>query len=124
MGTPLSPDEIRAAAAVHHELGPEYADDVVASFLDRIDQEITARIDARLGARTRLGPRHELDERRRALVNGVVIGQLAAGIPLTVFAVMGQRTFWPHDLVALILLVIVALNVAVIVMLRRPRSDR
>jgi hypothetical protein len=54
MGTPLSPDEIRAAAAVHHELGPEYADDVVASFLDRIDQEITARIDARLGARTRL----------------------------------------------------------------------
>jgi hypothetical protein len=70
--------------------GPEYADDVVASFLDRIDQEITARIDARLGARTRRGPRHELDERRRALVNGVVIGQLAAGIPLTVFAVMGS----------------------------------
>lgn len=49
MSTPLSPDEIRAAAAVHHELGPEYADDVVASFLNRIDKEISARIDARLG---------------------------------------------------------------------------
>lgn len=127
MSTPLCPDEIRAAAAVHHELGPEYADDVVASFLDRIDKEISARIDARLGA-TRRDPRRELDpaarERRRALVNGVVIGQLTAGVPLTVFALLGQHNFWSRGLVLLILLAIVALNAAVVFRLRRPLADR
>jgi hypothetical protein len=124
MSTPLSPDEIRAAAAVHHELGPEYADDVVASFLERIDQQISARIDARLGAGTRRGPRRELDQRRRAMVNGVVIGQLTAGVPLTVFALLGQHNFWSRGVVALVLLAIVALNVAVVVRLRHPRGDR
>jgi hypothetical protein len=47
-GSPLSPEEIRAAAEVHHELGPEYSDAVVASFLEKLDGEIAARIDARL----------------------------------------------------------------------------
>jgi hypothetical protein len=124
MSTPLSPDEIRAAAAVHHELGPEYADDVVASFLERIDQEISVRINARLGAGTRRGPTRELDQRRRAMVNGVVIGQLTAGVPLTVFALLGQHNFWSRGVVALVLLAIVALNVAVVVRLRHPRGDR
>jgi len=124
MSTPLSPDEIRAAAAVHHELGPEYADDVVASFLERIDQEISARIDARVGAGARRGPRRELGQRRRAMVNGVVIGQLTAGVPLTVFALLGQHNLWSRDVVALVLLAIVALNVAVVVRLRHPRGDR
>jgi hypothetical protein len=30
--SPLSPQEIRAAAAVHQELGPEYSDVVVESY--------------------------------------------------------------------------------------------
>lgn len=33
--SPLSPDDIRAAAEVHNELGPEYSDAVVASFLEK-----------------------------------------------------------------------------------------
>ena len=32
--SPLSPQEIRAAAAAHQELGPEYGDAVIESFLD------------------------------------------------------------------------------------------
>jgi len=49
MGTsPLSPEEIRAAAGAHHQLGPEYSDAVVASFLEKVEQEIDARVDARL----------------------------------------------------------------------------
>jgi hypothetical protein len=53
MGTsPLSPKDIRAAAGAHHELGPEYSDAVVASFLDRVDQEIAARVDERVAAST------------------------------------------------------------------------
>ena len=51
LGTPaLSADEVRAAAAAHDELGPEYSDAVVASFLEKVEEEIAARVDARLGA--------------------------------------------------------------------------
>ena len=46
--SPLSGQEIRAAAAAHDELGPEYSDAVVASFLAKVDKEIDARVDARL----------------------------------------------------------------------------
>ena len=37
---PLSSEEIRAAAAVHRELGPEYHDAVVESFLAKVEKEI------------------------------------------------------------------------------------
>ena len=40
--------EIRAAAAAHEELGPEYSDAVIASFLERVEEEIDARVDARM----------------------------------------------------------------------------
>jgi hypothetical protein len=43
---PLSPQEIRAGAAAYAELGLEYSDAVVASFLERVDQEIAARASA------------------------------------------------------------------------------
>ena len=46
--SPLSPQEIRAAAEAHKELGPEYSDAVIESFLERVDREITARADERL----------------------------------------------------------------------------
>jgi hypothetical protein len=62
---------------VHRELGPEYSDAVMASFLDKVDREIAARVDARLaGARpaepTKLDNRH-------ALLKGIVIGIAASG---------------------------------------------
>jgi Flp pilus assembly protein TadB len=74
MGTsPLSPEDIRAAAGAHHELGPEYSDAVVASFLQRVDQEIAARVDERLAA---AGPRARTVEpgNRRAMLKGFAIG--------------------------------------------------
>ena len=45
---PVVPDEIRAAAETHHELGPAYRDAVIESFLDKVGREIDARVDARL----------------------------------------------------------------------------
>lgn len=45
--SPLSRQEIYAAGALHDELGPEYNDAVVASFLGKVDKEIDARVDAR-----------------------------------------------------------------------------
>jgi hypothetical protein len=44
----LTPEEVRAAAEVHSELGPVYGDAVLESFLDKVGKEIDARVDARL----------------------------------------------------------------------------
>ena len=79
--SPLSPQEIRAAAA-HQELGPEYGDAVLESFLERVDREITARVDARLGPVTREQPVQPAQSNgRRALLTGVAIGIVVTGVP-------------------------------------------
>ena len=85
--SPLSPQEIRAAAAVHKELGPEYSDAVVESFLDRVDQEITARLDARLGPVPREQPVQPAQSNsRRTLLTGVAIGIFITGVPSAMVA--------------------------------------
>jgi hypothetical protein len=105
MGTsPVSPEDIRAAAGAHHELGPEYSDAVVASFLEKVDQEIAARVDERLAASTpRARPVQR--ENRRAVLKGFAMGVassvavvlLAAGVNpghhvlLLLFALMVAR---------------------------------
>jgi anti-sigma-K factor RskA len=74
--------EIRAAAAAHEELGPEYSDAVVASFLERVEEEIDARVDARMAeARPPEAPAGQ--ESRRALWRGIVIG-IVVGLFITV----------------------------------------
>jgi N-methylhydantoinase A/oxoprolinase/acetone carboxylase beta subunit len=80
--SPLSPEEIRAAAAAHQELGPEYSDAVIESFLERVDREITARVDARLGPVSREQPVQPAQSNsRRALLTGVAIGIFVTGVP-------------------------------------------
>jgi hypothetical protein len=80
--SPLSPQEIRAAAEVHKELGPEYSDAVIESFLERVDREITARVDARLGPVPREQPVQPAQSNsRRTLLTGVAIGIFVAGVP-------------------------------------------
>ena len=49
-GSPLSPEEIRAAFEVHRELPAEYADAVVDSFIERVSREVSAQVDARVAA--------------------------------------------------------------------------
>ena len=79
---PLDPQEIRAAAETHKELGPEYSDAVIESFLERVDREITARVDARLGPVSREQPVQPAQSNsRRTLLTGVMIGILVAGVP-------------------------------------------
>ena len=70
--SPLSPQEIRAAAAAHKELGPEYSDAVVESFLERVDREITARVDARLGPVSREQPRRRVFNHETCHVESVL----------------------------------------------------
>ncbi len=76
--SPVSPQDIRAAAEIHHELGPEYSDAVVAAFLDKVDKEVAARVEARL-AETRRG-RLAKWGRRRTLVAGVAMGACAGAL--------------------------------------------
>jgi hypothetical protein len=87
--SPLSPQEIRAAAEVHRELGPEYSDAVVASFLEKVDREITARVEARLAGAPRTEP--VKTDSRRTLLTGIAIGAAVGGIPLLLLLVMQAR---------------------------------
>jgi hypothetical protein len=80
--SPVSPEDIRAAAEVHHELGPEYSDAVVASFLEKVDRELAARVEARLAEAARTAPRQR--DSRRAMLKGVVIGACAGALATTV----------------------------------------
>jgi hypothetical protein len=80
--SPLDPQEIRAAAETHKELGPEYSDAVIESFLERVDREITARVDARLGPASREQPVQPAQSNsRRTLLTGVAIGIFVTGVP-------------------------------------------
>ena len=104
MGTsPLSPEDIRAAAGAHHELGPEYSDAVVASFLEKVDQEIAARVNARLGTSTPPEPPAEPESRRALLLKGFAYGVASsvAIVLLVAGAKPGNHALWS----ALLLLV-------------------
>ncbi len=100
--SPLSPADIRAAAEVHAELGPEYRDAVVESFLANIDNEIAARIDARLAATPPVRKRDDnplAAARRRGLatglVSGLAVGTIATCVPVTLLAIYtGSHGGW------------------------------
>jgi len=53
----LTPEEIRAAAETHRELGPDYQSAVIESFLDKVGREIDARVDQRMAIARPAGDR-------------------------------------------------------------------
>jgi hypothetical protein len=85
--SPLSAQDIRAAAEVHRELGPEYGDAVVESFLARIDEHIEARVEQQLARKTAVR-RRRIDPVRlgkyRAAFAGLVAGTVVVGVPPTI----------------------------------------
>ena len=111
----LDPQEIRAAAETHKELGPEYSDAVIESFLERVDREITARIDARLGPVPREQPVQPAQSNsRRTLLTGVMIGILVAGVPsYLVAASAGGVIAGDETQVLLVIAVLWAIAVAI-----------
>jgi hypothetical protein len=88
--------DIRAAAEIHDEIGPEYKDAVVASFLDRIDQHIAARVDEQVGrysgGKVAKKRRQAADPTRRIVLRGVLAGSLITGIPLSIFGMAVGRS--------------------------------
>jgi hypothetical protein len=76
--SPVDPEDIRAAAEVERELGPEYSDAVVAAFLDKVDRAVAARVEARLAERP--GAQPATRRSRRTLLKGAAIGVCATAI--------------------------------------------
>jgi hypothetical protein len=107
--SPLSPQEIYAAAAVHDELGPEYSDAVVASFLDKVEKEIDARVDARLAGRRQPAPPAERDN-LRTLLRGAAVGIGASGIAFLVVGGNGDERL--HRVLWVLLLLVVICTAA------------
>lgn len=87
VSTSLSPEEFRAAAETHHELGPAYRDAVIESFLDKVGREIDARVDARLARQQPTACRHARSGTSLALA----ITSMAFGIPLSAIAVAAGK---------------------------------
>ena len=113
--SPLSPQEIRAAAAAHSELGPEYSDAVIESFLERVDREITARVDARLGPVSReQSVQPAQSNSRRTLLAGVAIGIVVTGVPsMAVAAGAGGVIPGDETSVLIVLAILWAIAVAI-----------
>jgi hypothetical protein len=76
--SPVSPEDIRAAAEVHAELGPEYSDAVVAAFIAEVDRQVAARVEARLVSTARTRPAE--NGGRGQLVKGMAIGVCAGAL--------------------------------------------
>lgn len=112
--------EIRAAAAAHDELGPEYSDAVVASFLDRVEEEITARVEARLAAPPRAPQAPAAEDSRRTLLRGIGIG-VAIGV-FFMLVIAGNTQEPMHRLVLIMLALVVTF--AVIYAVSQVRAAR
>jgi hypothetical protein len=107
--SPLSAEDIRASAQVHRELGPDYGDAVVESFLAKIDRHIEERIEQRLASATR-PVRRPVDPVRlgkyRAALAGAAIGSAACGAPLTVVAWSLMRQFGVNPALLIVIWVV------------------
>ncbi|MER6947977.1 hypothetical protein ABT294_28465 [Nonomuraea sp. NPDC000554] len=79
-------DELRAAVSARRDLGPEFEDAIVESFLDKMGKEVDRRVDERLAA-VKGKKRAGNDGQRLALA----IVSLALGTLATVAIVVTSR---------------------------------
>ena len=116
MSSSLTPEEIRAAAETHHELGPDYRDAVVESFVERVGREIDARVDSRIAAAQQYPVRSARQPRPMALA----ITSIALGIPLSGIT-LGLHNGQQLGGLAIVWIAIAVINVAYALTLRSPR---
>jgi hypothetical protein len=126
---PLSGPDLRAAAEAYRELGPEYGDAVVESFLAKVEKVIEARVDARLADRLQVR-RRRVDPatlaKRRLVLMSMGFGSVAVGIPLSFVLLQFYRYDSDHvraKLVLVWLLVVAVYAVASALLLRPWRRD-
>jgi len=91
--SPLSAGDLRAAAETHKELGPEYRDAVLDSFVERVGREIDARVDARLAQAAvrpvapQPAPAPPARQPKQFSPLAMALGSIALGIPITAIVV-------------------------------------
>jgi len=125
---PLEPDDIRAAAAAHHELGPEYSDAVVEAFLDKVDRQLAARIGAQFSTAPRRN-RAGLDTRTRHLPSRASTAAVAAVVPLVGLLILihgsaAARADWYQWLTGTSLLIVVTYLLTAWALKQRPARER
>jgi hypothetical protein len=89
----LSPDEIRAAAETHNELGKDYSGAVIESFLEKVGHEIDARVDARLH-RFQAPASPQARQKRPMSSSGLGILSLILGVPITAIVAYSPAHLW------------------------------
>lgn len=87
MSAPLSPEEIRAAAEIHQELGPDYQEAVIESFLAKVGREIDARVDARLAQQQVAQPLAQRGRGQTGSPLTLAIVSMVLGIPISAIVV-------------------------------------
>jgi hypothetical protein len=128
--TSLTPDEIRAAAETHSELGPEYQSAVIDSFIDKVGREIDARVDARMRVQQPMSypgqfqaqmPVPKQPGHPRSAQFALAIVSIALGIPLTAIALANHA----GDVALFVIwLGITVINVAYALSSRPPSSSK
>lgn len=95
--SPVSPEDIRAAAEVHADLGPEYSDAVVAAFIAEVDRQVAARVEARLASTVPTRPAEHGG--RWQLFKGMAIGVCAGALTVAGIGLALPRasTFTAHS---------------------------
>ena len=124
--SPLSAGELRAAAETHKELGPEYRDAVLESFVERVGREIDARVDARLAqasvrpAAPQPAPAPPARQPKQFSPLAMALGSITLGIPITAIVVAAGAH--PTGIWGLLVvwIAIAVINVAYAAKLRPP----
>ena len=124
--SPFSPSELRAAAETHNEIGPEYRDAVLESFVERLGKEIDARVDARLAqaAARPAPPVHPAAEPKSVNPMGLAVGSIALGIPITGIVVAAGEHPVGLPGVVVVWIAIALINIAYAVRTRPPHDHR
>ncbi|GAA1018133.1 hypothetical protein Aple_089550 [Acrocarpospora pleiomorpha] len=82
--TSLPRDDLRATLEARRDLGPEYEDALVDSFLEKLDSEITARVRAEVAVhQSKAGVKPPKPDNSHI---PVALGSLGIAIPLTAIA--------------------------------------
>jgi hypothetical protein len=123
--TPLSAGELRAAAETHKELGPEYRDAVLESFVERVGREIDARVDARLAqaAVRPVAPQPApppAKQPKQFSPLAMALGSIALGIPITAIVVAAGTHPVGFAGLLVVWIAIAVINVAYASKLRPP----
>ena len=117
----MSAQELRAAAETHRELGPEYRDALIESFVERVGREIDAKVDARL-TQAGVRPPAQPGQPKPFSVMTLALGSMALGIPLSAIAVAAGTHPAGFFGLLVVWIAIAAINLGYASRLRPPRG--